>query len=279
VLGEDGSVETVEAICDFIRSHPADKLTLRELAARSGLSAFHFQRTFKAAVGVTPRQFAEACRMETLKQQLRTRGSVTDAIYEAGYGSSSRVYERTNTHLGMTPAQYRAGGSVEISYVITGSTLGRMLIGATSRGVCAVQFGDSDEQLRESLREEYPAARLRPMRRPYPPEFDQWMTALEEHLQGRSPKIDLPLDLRASAFQMQVWEYLRSIPAGRTESYQEVAAAIGRPKAARAVARACAGNRVAVVIPCHRVIRADGGPGGYRWGAERKLKLLKREQQ
>jgi AraC family transcriptional regulator, regulatory protein of adaptative response / methylated-DNA-[protein]-cysteine methyltransferase len=271
--------DRIRQACDYIRSHPHERLPLARLAASAGLSPFHFQRSFKSAVGLTPSQFAEACRLKEFKGQLRTQPSVTDAIYEAGFGSGSRVYERVNSRLGMTPVEYRAGGSgITISYVAVASPLGRMMIGATGRGLCFVQFADSDEELFERLRAEYPAAVLKPMRKPYPKEFQSWMISLENHLQGKDPCLDLPLDLSATAFQMKVWRYLQSIPAGSVQSYSEVAAGIGQPSAVRAVARACATNRVAVVIPCHRVISKSGDSGGYRWGVERKRKLLEQEK-
>jgi AraC family transcriptional regulator of adaptative response/methylated-DNA-[protein]-cysteine methyltransferase len=273
----------IRKVCDYIRSHRDEPLKLADLAASAGLSPFHFQRSFKAVVGLTPRQFVEVCRLEELKGQLRARPSVTDAIYQAGFGSGSRVYERVNTRLGMTPVQYRSGGKdVTISYVSVDCDLGRMMLGATDRGLCFVQFADRDEELLQMLRAEYPAAVLEPMgermREPYPKQFDDWMRALERHLKGQEPRLDLPLDLRATAFQMKVWRYLQSIPRGSVQSYSQVAAGIGQPTAARAVARACAANRVAVVIPCHRVIRGNGDLGGYRWGIERKRALIERER-
>lgn len=275
----DPKTDRIRKACDYIRSHPDERLPLARLAESAGLSQFHFQRSFKSVVGLTPSQFAEACRLKEFKGQLRARPSVTDAIYEAGFGSGSRVYERVNSRLGMTPVEYRSGGNgVTISYVSVASTLGRMMIGATGRGLCFVQFADSDEELLRMLRTEYPAAELKPMCRPYPTEFQNWMTSLENHLKGREPRLDLPLDLRATAFQMKVWRYLQSIPPGSVQSYSEVAAGIGQPRAIRAVARACATNRVALVIPCHRVISRSGDPGGYRWGAERKRKLLEQER-
>ncbi len=197
------------------------------------------------------------------------------------------MYERVNTRLGMTPAQYRTGGKdLAISYVsvastlggVSGRVLGRMMIGATDRGLCFVQFSDSDQLLRGMLREEYPSARLEPMREPYPAQFGRWMAALELHLKGQQPRAELPLDVRATAFQMKVWRYLQTIPPGSVQSYSQVAAGIGQPSAARAVASACAANPVAVVIPCHRVIRGTGELGGYRWGVERKRALLDQER-
>jgi AraC family transcriptional regulator, regulatory protein of adaptative response / methylated-DNA-[protein]-cysteine methyltransferase len=271
--------ERVKKACEFIRENAGEPLPLAQLAKRAGMSAFHFQRRFKAIVGLTPKQFVEACRMEVLRGELRTQPSVTHAIYEAGFGSGSRVYERVDTRLGMTPAQYRAAGKgIAISYVSVDSALGRMMLGATDRGLCFVQFAETEAALLGMLAAEYPEARLEPMKKPYPQQFEEWMRALEEHLSGQQARLDLPLDLRATAFQMKVWRYLQSIPYGSVQSYSEVAAALGQPKAARAVARACASNRVALVIPCHRVLRGTGELGGYRWGLERKRALIDAER-
>ena len=272
--------ERVRAACAFIRAHVEDPPSLARLAERAGLSRFHFQRTFRAVMGVTPKQFAEACRLQRLKGGLRARTRVTDAIYDAGYGSGSRVYERAGRQLGMTPGQYRDGGlEVRITYACAASPLGRLMVAATDRGVCFVQFADSDEALLRMLRDEYPRAHLEPMRTPRPRQFAAWMLAVRDQLRGRAPRHDLPLDLRATAFRLEVWTYLQTIPRGRVASYADVAAAIGRPGAARAVAGACAANRVAVVVPCHRVIRGSGDLGGYRWGAERKRALLDAERE
>jgi AraC family transcriptional regulator, regulatory protein of adaptative response / methylated-DNA-[protein]-cysteine methyltransferase len=280
----DVNTERIRKVCDYIRSHPDERLPLTRLAASARLSKFHFQRSFKSVVGLTPGQFVDACRLQELKGQLRARppltgGAVTNAIYEAGFGSGSRVYERVNSRLGMTPGQYRAGGKdIAVSYVSVASMGGRMMIGATDRGLCFIQFADRDEELLQALRAEYPAAVLRKMPKPWPAQFDAWIASLEDHLKGKEPSLDLPLDLRATAFQMKVWRYLQSIPYGSVQSYSEVAAGIGQPTAARAVARACATNRVALVIPCHRVIRGTGDLGGYRWGIERKRILIERER-
>ena len=273
-------VERVRAACEYIRARANGKPpTLAHLAARAGLSRFHFQRRFVAVMGVTPRQFAESCRVARLKYGLRRGATVTDAIYEAGYGSGSRVYEQAGAQLGMTPGQYRNGGKrLRITYATITSALGRLMVAATDRGLCFVQFADTDDALRTLLRCEFPHAVLEPM--PTPPSrlFAAWMTALRDHLRGRAPRRELPLDLRATAFQLRVWTYLRTIPPGRVVTYGEVAAALGRPTAARAVARACASNPVALAVPCHRVIRGDGECGGYRWGAVRKQALLALER-
>ena len=200
---------------------------------------------------------------------------MTTALYEAGYGSSSRLYERSDAQLGMTPATYRRGGrGMRIGYTIVNSTLGRLLVAATSRGICAVYLSDSDARIEAALIREYPRAEVRRETNG----LRQWVRALVNHLNGHQPKLDLPLDLQATAFQWRVWQELRRIPRGETASYQAIAAAIGQPKAVRAVANACANNRVALVIPCHRVVRNDGKIGGYRWGSERKERLLAAEK-
>jgi AraC family transcriptional regulator of adaptative response/methylated-DNA-[protein]-cysteine methyltransferase len=271
--------ERIHRLADYIRAHSEDTLRLSELAKRAGLSAHHFQRSFKAVMGLTPKQFAEACRLQEFKGHLRTNRSVTDAIYEAGFGSSSRVYERVDTRLGMTPAQYRAGGKeMTISFASVDSALGRMMIGATDRGVCFIQFADSDQELLRLLASEYPAATLEPMPRNSAAQFQGWMTELHNHLAGEAPQLNMPLDLRATAFQMKVWRYLQSIPYGSVKSYAEVAADLGQPNSARAVARACATNRVALLIPCHRVIRGSGELAGYKWGLTRKRTLIDQER-
>jgi len=266
-------------LCRYLEEHCDERPSLATLAARTGLSRFHLQRTFKAAVGVTPKQYLEALRVGKLKQELRQAKDVTTAVYEAGFGSSSRVYERADSRLGMTPNQYRkGGGGVTITHAMIESPLGLAMMGATRRGVCFVQFGESREQLLRQLRREFPAATLESAAEPPAPEFRQWMDALSAHLAGARPATNLPLDIQATAFQMRVWDYLRSIPYGKVQSYAEVARGIGQPTAVRAVARACAANRIAVAIPCHRVVRGTGESGGYRWGEDRKRALLDRER-
>ncbi len=265
-------------LCRYIEARSGQPLSLADLARHAGLSPSHLQRAFKSAVGLTPRQFHDACRLKSLKTGLRTGDAVTPAVYDAGYGSSSRVYERTGQTLGMTPGQYRRGAqNVSISYATAHTPLGLLMIGATDRGLCFVQFGDSPRNLLAELRAEYPRAAVEPMAQPYPAPFLNWVEALSRHLEGNLPALDLPLDIRATAFQALVWRYLQAIPPGQVRSYTEVAAAVGRPNAARAVARACASNRVALVVPCHRVIRQSGDLGGYRWGLARKRALLKLE--
>ncbi len=264
----------ISALCAYIKQHLDDRLTLDALSRQAGLSPFHLQRTFKRATGLTPRQYVDACRLKVLKGGLRAGRSVTRAMTDAGYGSSSRLYERTDSQLGMTPSDYQHGGrGVSVRYLTAGTPIGRMLVAATDKGICSVQFADSESKLIEGLRSEYPRADVAPSGS----QVAAWVETMVQHLAGEQPKLDLPLDIRATAFQRKVWEHLRSIPYGVTESYGEVAAALGRPAAARAVARACATNPVAIAIPCHRVIQGTGEPGGYRWGAERKKKLLAQE--
>lgn len=268
----------IHELCRHIETHSDEALTLESLAARAGLSRFHLQRTFKSVVGLSPKQYRDACRLHVLKRALKESKDVTEAVYEAGFGSASRVYERSNARLGMTPKHYREGGrGLSITYATTKSPLGLLLIAATDRGVCFVEFGRTTEALLKALRQEYPGAQIEPIGQPARPEFHEWMEALARYLAGEQPSVNLPVDVRATAFQMRVWNYLQSIPSGEVRSYQEVAAAIGQPTAARAVAAACAANAVALAIPCHRVIRGSGEMGGYRWGVLRKRKLLRLE--
>jgi len=268
------TLEQVQAACDIIRAHPERRHTLSVLAGRVGASPFHFQRTFTKLVGISPHAFAEACRLGQVKSALRKGERVTPAIYDAGYGSSSRLYERAGTAFGMTPATYRRGGlGAKIDFSVAKSPLGRLLVASTARGVCRVMIGDDDEAMERELRAEYPHAEIR--------RNDRLLSAqvrtLLEYLRGRSPHPDLPLDVRATAFQWKVWRQLRAIPYGETRTYQQVAREMGEPTAIRAVARACATNPVALLIPCHRVIRTDGSMGGYRWGIQRKEQLLSQE--
>lgn len=266
-------------VCRYIDGHSDDPLTLDVLASKAAMSRFHFARTFKRVVGVTAKAYVAGARMRRFKGALQQPGTIDAAVYEAGYGSASRVYERAAAHLGMTPRQYRrAGAGVSISYATLDSPVGLIMIGATDRGICFVQFGQSPEELLGALRSEYANATIAPMSEPYAPEFHRWVDAIARHLEGERPDLDLPVDVRASAFQMRVWKYLQSIPYGAVTSYGEVAAGIGAPKAARAVAGACANNVVALLIPCHRVIRATGALGGYRWGVARKRALIDRER-
>ncbi len=219
--------------------------------------------------------------MDGFKRLLRTdkNHGVTGAIFDAGFGSLSRLYEKADTRLGMTPMEYRQGGrGVEITYGAARTGLGLMMVGATDRGLCFVQFGDSEPALLNSLRDQYPSAVLTPLADPPPPQFSDWIASLNRYLEGRQPDLSMPVHVRATAFQLLVWNYLQTIPRGSVESYSEVAERIGRPGAARAVARACASNTMALVIPCHRVIRGNGELGGYRWGLDRKRTILDGER-
>ena len=240
-----------------------------------GVSPHYLQRTFKRLTGITPRQYAAAHRLKLFKSKVKEGEDIAAAMYDAGYGSSSRLYEKASEQLGMTPATYkRKGEGMNIDYAIADSHLGRLLVAATERGVCSVQFGDGDEELEAALAAEYPAAAIRRD----DSQLGVTVEVLLRHLEGSQPDIELPLDLQATTFQMRVWEELRRIPYGTTRSYGEIAEAIGQPTATRAVARACATNPVALVTPCHRVVRTGGTPGGYRWGIERKERLLERER-
>lgn len=247
---------------------------LGSLSLAAGLSPHQLQRAFRTVMGITPRQYADAKRMKLLKLRLKKGDDVTTALYDAGFGSSSRLYERAPSHLGMTPATYRQGGSgMEIRYTIAGSPLGRLLVGATDRGISALYLGEKDAPLETALRKEYPRAEIRRDRNG----MQGWVEKILAHLEGRQPDLQLPTDVQATAFQRRVWEELRRIPYGATKTYTQVARAIGRPTAVRAVARACATNPTSIVVPCHRVVREDGNLAGYRWGLERKRALLEKE--
>jgi AraC family transcriptional regulator, regulatory protein of adaptative response / methylated-DNA-[protein]-cysteine methyltransferase len=271
--------DRIREVCRYIESHFSEPLTLEKLAALASMSRYHFSRSFRAVVGVTPKQYLAGVRVRGLKRGLRDTTGVDAAIYDAGYGSASRVYEQATNRLGMTPAQYRRrAAGVGISYATLDTPLGKMMIGATDRGICFVQFDESAEELLARLRTEYANADIEPMREPYNPQFAAWAEAIVRHIQGEQPHLDLPLDIRATAFQLRVWKYLQEIPYGDLQSYSEVAAGIGSPGAARAVAQACASNVVALVIPCHRVVRGSGELGGYRWGLARKRALIDGER-
>jgi AraC family transcriptional regulator, regulatory protein of adaptative response / methylated-DNA-[protein]-cysteine methyltransferase len=266
----DSTAQLVESICRYIESHADQPVTLENLSRAFGVSPFYLQRTFKARTGITPRAYADSRRLDSLKAGLRQGNSVTRSLYDAGYGSSSRLYERASSQLGMTPARYRKqGAGVRIEYAIAETPVGQMLLAATDRGVCAIYFGDSAGELERALRGEFANAEIVRADR----KLNMHVRTLRGILNGDSNE-RLPLDIQATAFQRRVWEQLQAIPRGATKSYSKIAADIGHPKAARAVARACATNPVAVAIPCHRIVREDGGLGGYRWGIERKKKLL-----
>ena len=268
--------EFVRRVCKEIEAHDEGIVSLSRLAERLGMTASHIQRTFRRATGITPRQYADALRVSRFKSELRKGKDVTTALHEVSYGSSSRLYEKSDAHLGMTPATYRRGGQgMKISYTVEPCSLGCVLVGATTRGVCAVYLNDSDSQLIRALRNEYPKAEIHRG----VGEHSDWVREIVRHLDGTNPQLNLPTDVIATAFQRRVWEALQAIPLGSTRTYSEVARSIGKPSAIRAVARACATNPTSIVVPCHRVVRSDGSLGGYRWGLDRKRSLLEQERQ
>jgi AraC family transcriptional regulator of adaptative response/methylated-DNA-[protein]-cysteine methyltransferase len=259
----------------YLEARPDERVTLSELARAVGASPAHLQRTFKAELGVSPRVYQAGLRMTQLKTRLKQGRPVTAALYEAGYGSSSRLYEQADSELGMTPGAYRRGGSgVRIAFATTSTRVGRLLVAATARGVCSVAFGDSAAALEAGLRREYPKAEIEPGGT----ELRAWVAAVRDVLNGL-PAGDVPLDVPGTVFQQRVWRALQEIPPGAVRSYGQIAQALGRPSAVRAVARACASNHVALLVPCHRVVRADGTAGGYRWGQGRKQRLLDQERE
>jgi AraC family transcriptional regulator of adaptative response/methylated-DNA-[protein]-cysteine methyltransferase len=247
---------------------------LQDLARRVGLSAYHFHRLFKQVTGLTPRQYAAAHRERQIRSRLGRAGTVTEAIFEAGYNSSSRFYERSNEVLGMTPTSYRAGGAnTDIHFAVGECSLGSILVARSDRGVCAILLGDDPDSLTRDLQDRFPRANLIGGEA----EFEQVVSRVVGFVEAPAVGLDLPLDVRGTAFQRRVWQALMEIPAGQTASYTEIANRIGSPTSVRAVARACAANSLAVAIPCHRVVRNDGGLSGYRWGVERKRALLDKE--
>lgn len=273
------NADLIRDVCRYVEDHSEEALTLAELAARASMSRFHFARTFKRVVGITPKQYVATVRLRKLKHDLSQAKPIDAAAHDAGYGSTSRLYENAASNLGMTPRQYRRGGEgVTISHASFATPLGIMTIGATDRGICFVGFGETSDEPLAQLCREYRRASIEAMREPYHPHFRLWVDAIVRYLTGAGPSLDLPLDIRATAFQMRVWQYLQTIAPGNVESYAEVAAAIGEPKAARAVAQACARNPAALLIPCHRVIRGTGELGGYRWGLARKRGLIEIER-
>jgi len=270
----DAHLALAERVREYIDLHVDEPLPLVRLAREAGVSPAHLQRTFSRVVGLSPKQYQEQRRVGALKSALREGRTVSSATYEAGFATGRRVYETADDALGMTPGAYRRRGiGVTIHYSAVPTTLGLLLVAVTERGICSVSLGDDEATLVNALRAEFPAAdlvRTTDAR-------DRLVDAVVAHVEGTAQADDLPLDLRATAFQWQVWRALQRIPEGATRSYQEVARELGQPLAARAVARACASNRIAVLIPCHRVVRGDGGLGGYRWGMARKAALLARE--
>jgi AraC family transcriptional regulator of adaptative response/methylated-DNA-[protein]-cysteine methyltransferase len=253
------------------------RLTLSTLSAGAGMGPHQLERAFRRVMGITPRQYADAQRMRRLKSSLKKGDDVTTALYDAGYSSSSRLYERSPSQLGMTPATYRQGGAgMQIHYTIADSPLGRLLVAATDRGISALYLGAKDASLEAALQKEYPRAEI-DNDSAGSKNLEGWVSKILAHLRGKEPHLDLPTDVQATAFRRHVWEELKRIPYGATRTYTEIARAIGQPKAIRAVARACATNPVSIVVPCHRVVRADGNLAGYRWGLDRKRTLLEQE--
>jgi AraC family transcriptional regulator, regulatory protein of adaptative response / methylated-DNA-[protein]-cysteine methyltransferase len=275
--GESSAEQAVRKALAYLEKHNEEKVSLADLARIAGVSPFHLQRTFKSRVGLSPREYHAARRADRFRAGLRGATTVSRATYEAGFGSSSRVYEGAPRLLGMTPGAYRKGGAgMEIRFTIVPSPHGRLLVGATDKGVCAVMLGDNDSTLARDLASQFPRAD-----RTRVDAGDDWLAQLVGRVaeQMQRPRIgkEIPLDLQGTAFQWRVWQALVSIPPGETRTYTQVARQLGKPRAVRAVASACAANRVAVVVPCHRVIRSDGSLGGYRWGLPRKKALLAEE--
>jgi AraC family transcriptional regulator of adaptative response/methylated-DNA-[protein]-cysteine methyltransferase len=263
----------------YIAAQAEKPLTLESLARRVHLSPSRMQRVFKSIFGVSPKKLQQAARGERFKALLRDGADVTEAIYEAGFGSSSRVYGQRMHSIGMTPKRYRAGGEGEtLTWACRETVLGPILMAATDRGVCFAQFGSDCDSLLEQLRGEYPRAELERYRGQAARQLDHWIDALNAYIQNKRPRPDIPLDLQGTAFQIKVWEFLLSLEDGEVISYGELARGIDRPRAVRAAASACAANRIAVLVPCHRILRGDGGLGGYRWGLERKRALLDAER-
>jgi len=272
-------IEKLIEIVRYIEAHADQKMTLTSLGKIAALSPSRLQRIFKEAFGISPKAYQDAVRMRHFKDSLKEGEGVTKAIYSAGFGSISRVYGEATRNIGMAPKTYRAGGVGEIlHYACRDTALGLMMMAATDKGVCFVQFEENESTLLSQLRAEFPKAELIVSASQNAPELDIWMAALDQHISQGAPRPDLPLDIRGTAFQIKVWQFLLSVKEGDVLSYAEVAEGVDKPKAARAVGTACGKNAIAVLIPCHRVLRSDGGLGGYRWGLARKRTLLDKER-
>jgi len=275
----DQTLQKFVELARYIAAHSEHSLTLDILAERVHLSPSRMQRVFKSIFGVTPKKFQQAARSEHFKASLREGADITDAIYAAGYGSSSRLYGQAMHGIGMTPRRYRAGGKGEtLTYACRDTVLGPIMMAATDRGVCFAQFGSDCDTLLAQLRSEYPQAELQQYQDQATLQLDQWIDALNGYIENKRPRPEIPLDLQGTAFQIKVWEFLLSMKDGDVASYAELAQGIDKPRAVRAAASACAANRIAVLVPCHRILRGDGGMGGYRWGVERKRALLDSER-
>lgn len=266
--------EVVELACRCLeRANEAPSLS--SLASAAGMSPHHFHKVFKMITGVTPKAYADGQRTQRLREELARGEAVTAAMYQAGFQSSGRFYARAGKDLGMRPTAFRSGGKgTEVRYTVGQCSLGNVLVAASDRGVCAIMLGDDAGALAASLRDQFPKARVAAGDF----EFQDWVSRAIALIEQPTHSVALPLDIRGTAFQLRVWQTLQRIPPGSSASYAEIARTIGRPRAVRAVACACAANRIAVAIPCHRAVRTDGSPAGYRWGVERKIELLKREQ-
>ena len=269
----------MQDIARYIDRHADQPLSLKTLAKQAQLSPAYLQKLFKVALGVSPKAYHDAARLRLLKEALKSGKTVLDSINEAGFQSTSRVYGHATRTLGMTPSTYRSGGAGEtITYAFRDTALGPLLMAATERGVCFAQFGKSENVLVGQLQTEFPKAVVRESDATQSPALDAWIDALEAHIGGSAPRPDVPVDLRGTAFQIRVWRFLLNVPEGDVLSYQEVAAGIGAPRSVRAAAAACAANRIAILVPCHRVLRSDGSLAGYRWGLERKRVLIDQER-
>jgi len=273
------TTKRMHALARYIENHAEERLPLERLARAAHLSPTHLQRTFKGVLGVSPKAYQDAARLKLLKHGLKGGQSVLDSITGAGFESTSRVYGASVRSLGMAPSAYRAGGAGEtIAFASRPTSLGLLMMAATDRGVCFAQFGTNEVELRTQLAAEFPKAALVESPMSASSDLDAWIAAFEAHLKGDARRPELPLDLRGTAFQIRVWRFLLGLRPGEVVSYSELAAGIGAPSAVRAAASACAANRIAVLVPCHRVLRGDGGLGGYRWGLERKRALLDQER-
>jgi AraC family transcriptional regulator, regulatory protein of adaptative response / methylated-DNA-[protein]-cysteine methyltransferase len=271
---QDSAIVLVQRAAAHLANFQEESLRLGPLASQLDTTPAQLRRAFRRATGLSPKEFAQAFRLAKFKKMLHEGSSVTDALYACGYGSSSRLYEKANSQLGMTPASYRKGGEgMQIGYTVANTSLGKVLVAATDRGVSAVYLGENEKTLVDELRKEYAKAEI--VRQPQG--HENWLKEIVRRVEGNAPSLELPLDVQATAFQRRVWQELQRIPRGTTRTYTQVAKSLGKPRSARAVARACATNPVSIVVPCHRVIRTDGALAGYRWGLSRKEKLLERE--
>lgn len=268
-------IKFIQRVCQFIDRNLESKLTLASLSEEAGLSPFYFQRTFKKILGISPRQYVEARRLDRVKRSLSRGETVTKSLYDAGFTSRGRLYQSTAVRLGVNPGQFRRGGEgLSIDYTIIESPIGRLLLGATGNGICAVCLGASDETVEHALKQDYCNAELHRD----DDQMKKWAEEFSKYFNGKEFARDLPIDVVATAFQWKVWRQIQAIPYGHTSSYTKIAEAIGKPKAVRAVANACANNQVALLIPCHRVLGKDGNLRGYRWGMKRKQALLSLEE-